>query len=206
GTQTALEGKPAIDALNMDTGTLESDLGHHPEIAALSRQADVAAMEARIAQADKKADWTVEVSYAQRGPAYSNMISIGVSVPLQWDQRNRQDREWASRMALAERASALRDDALRAHVAEVRAMIQEWRNALERTARFQRQLIPLAKERTRAALTAYVANKTSLNEVLLARRSAIDVQLQALQLEMESARLWAQLNFFLPTGTAHGSA
>lgn len=203
GAGAALDGKPAIDALGMDSNALEAELGHHPEIAALSRQADVAAMEARIAQADKKADWTVELSYAQRGPAYSNMISIGVSVPLQWDQKNRQDRELASRLALAERANALRDDALRAHVAEVRAMTQEWRNGLERSARYRRQLIPLAKEGTRATLAAYVAGKASLNEVLLARRNAIDVQLQALQLELEAARLWAQLNFFVPTGSRH---
>jgi outer membrane protein TolC len=200
----ALDGKPEIEALGVDSSALEAQLGHHPEITTLSRQADVAAMEARIAQADKKADWTVELSYAQRGPAYSNMISIGVSVPLQWDQRNRQDREVASRQALAERASALRDDALRAHVAEVRAMLLEWRNGLERTGRYRHQLIPLAQERTRAALAAYVAGKASLNDILLARRNSIDVQLQALQLELEVARLWAQLNFFVPTGTAHG--
>jgi outer membrane protein TolC len=53
-------------------------------------------------------------------------------------------------------------------------------------------------------LAAYVAGKASLNDILLARRNSIDVQLQALQLELEVARLWAQLNFFVPTGTAHG--
>lgn len=200
GAEAALEGKPAIDSIGMDTGALETELGHHPQIATLSKQAEVALIDARIAEADKKADWTVELAYSQRGSSYSNMVSVGVSVPLQWDQRSRQDREFASRLALADQARAQRDDLLRAHVAEVRSMIQEWQNGLERTARYQRQLIPLAKERTRAALGAYLGNKASLNDLLLARRNAIDVHLQALQLEMESARLWAQLNFLVPEG------
>ena len=202
-----LAGKPAIDSIGMDTGALEIELGHHPQIATLSKQAEVALIEARIAEADKKADWTVELAYALRGPAYSNMVSVGISVPLQWDQRNRQDRELASRLALADQARAQRDDALRAHVAEVRSMIQEWQNDLERTARYGRQLIPLAQERTKAALGAYLGNKASLTDLLLARRNEIDVRLQALQLEMESARLWAQLNFLFPdqAGASHAS-
>jgi len=208
GADAALEGKPAIDSIGMDTGSLEAELGHHPQIATLSKQADVATIDARIAQADKKADWTVELAYSQRGPAYSNMVSVGVSVPLQWDQKNRQDRELASRLALADQAKAQRDDALRAHVAEVRSMIQEWQNGLERTARYQRQLIPLAKERTKAALGAYLGNKATLTDLLLARRNEIDVRLQALQLELEVARSWAQLNFLFPreAGANHADA
>ena len=36
-------------------------------------------------------------------------------------------------------------------------------------------------------------------DVLLARRNEIDVRVQALQIEMETARLWAQLNFLYPS-------
>ena len=208
GAEAALEGKPAIDSVRLDTGALETELEHHPQIAVLSKQAEVASAEARMAQANKKSDWTVELAYSQRGSLYSNMVSVGVSIPLQWDQKNRQDRELAAKLAMAEQARAQRDDLLRAHVAEVRSMIQEWQNGLERTARYQIQLIPLARERTKAALGAYLGNKASLTDLLLARRNAIDVHLQALQLEMESARLWAQLNFLFPdlVGASHASA
>jgi hypothetical protein len=37
---------------------------------------------------------------------------------------------------------------------------------------------------------------------LLARRNEIDVRLQALQLEGEIARMWAQLEFLLPEPTS----
>ena len=198
GAEAPLEGKPDIDAIRLDTGALETELIHHPQMAILSKQVDLATIDARIAQADKKADWTVELAYSQRGSSFSNMVSVGVSIPLQWDQKNRQDRELAAKLAMADQARAQRDDMLRAHVAEVRSMIQEWQNGLERTARYQNQLIPLARERTKAALGAYLGNKASLTDVLLARRNEIDTRMQALQLEMDTARSWAQLNFLFP--------
>jgi hypothetical protein len=46
-----------------------------------------------LAEANKKPDWSVEVAFQQRGSAYSNMVSVGISLPFQWDQKNRQDRE-----------------------------------------------------------------------------------------------------------------
>ena len=202
GADAPLGVRPEIDSIRLDSGSLESDLRHHPQIAVLSKQVEVAAADVRIAQANKKADWSIELSYSQRGSAYSNMVSLGVSVPLQWDQRQRQEREIASRMATTEQIKAQLEDMLRAHVAEVRSMIQEWENGRERLARYQRELVPISKERSKATLTAYQGGKASLGEVLLARRNETDVRLQALQLEMETARLWAQLNFLFPENSS----
>ena len=197
-----LAGKPAIDSIRLDPSTLETDLAHHPELAVLARKEEVAASEVRIAQTNKKADWSVALMYSQRGPDFSNMVSINVSVPLQWDQKNRQDREVAAKLAMLDQARAERDDMLRAHTAEVRAMIAEWENDRERSARYAREVLPLATERSQATLGAYRGAKASIADVLLARRNEIDVRMQALQLEMDTARLWAQLNFLFPQGGA----
>jgi outer membrane protein TolC len=195
-----LAGKPSIDTIRVNPATLEADIVHHPDVAVFEKKEEVAAAEVRVAQTAKKADWTVALMYSQRGPAYSNMISLNVSVPLQWDQKSRQDREVAAKLALLDQARAERDDMLRAHTAEVRAMIAEWQNDQERSARYQRELLPVATARTQAILAAYRGAKSSVTDVLLARRNEIDVRLQALQLEMDTARLWAQLNFLHPEG------
>ena len=81
-------------------------------------------------------------------------------------------------------------------------MIAEWENDRERSARYAREVLPLATERSQATLGAYRGAKASIADVLLARRSEIDVRMQALQLEMDTARLWAQLNFLFPEGGA----
>lgn len=197
-----LAGRPPIDAIRLDLHVLDVDLAHHPEIAVLARKEEIAAAEVRVAQANKKADWSIELMYSQRGPAYSNMVSVGISVPLQWDQKNRQDRELASKLAMLDQARAEREDMLRAHGAEVRAMIAEWENNRERSARYARDLVPLASERTQATLSAYRGAKASINDVLMARRNEIEVRVQALQLEMDTGRLWARLYFLAPDTSA----
>jgi outer membrane protein TolC len=193
-----LAGRPAIDTLAFEPRALDADIAHHPEMAVLTREEDLAAAEVRMAESNKKSDWSVQLMYSQRGPAFSNMISINLSVPLQWDQRNRQDRELAAKLALLDQARAEREDKLRAHTSEVRAMLAEWESDRERLTRYQRELLPLATERTSATLAAYRGAKSSLNDVLAARRGEIEVRMQSLQLEADAARVWAQLNYLVP--------
>lgn len=198
-----LEQRPQIDHIPFDIDSLEKHVAMHPEIVILSKQEDLALTEAHLAQANKQTDWSVEVSYAQRGPQYSNMASIGFSVPLQWDQSNRQDREVVAKFAQAEQARAQREEAVRTAIAEVRTMLAEWESARERQTRLEHELVPLAAERTQAELSVYRSGKSSLTNVLAARRNEVDARLQALQMEADAARMWALLNFhFLPNVTS----
>ncbi|MFZ6768729.1 TolC family protein [Undibacterium sp. Di26W] len=194
----ALAGKPDIDSIRLDQMSLETSLAHHPQIAILNRQTEIAELDTRLAVANKKTDWTVEVAFQQRGPAYSNMVSIGLSLPFQWDQKNRQERELSSKLAMLEQSRAERDDMLRAHIAEAQIMITEWQSNRERATRYEHELIPLARERSQAVMAAYRGGKSSLIDVLAARRNELDTRLQTLQLQADAARLWAQLNFLTP--------
>ncbi|MFC6282309.1 MULTISPECIES: TolC family protein [Polaromonas] len=180
-------------------GDISTDhLKRHPDLLAISAEIDAAETEARLAQANKKSDISIEASYAQRGPAFSNMLSIGVSIPLQWDQKNRQDRELGAKLAMVDEAKARYEDMLRNHEAEIRVWLNDWQTGKERVVRYREELIPIARQRTEAALTAYRIGKSDLAAGLLARRDEIDVRMQALTLEMETARSWAQINFLIP--------
>lgn len=172
----------------------------HPQIVLLARQEDVAQAEAEIARSERRPDWTVEATFSQRGPAYSNLVSFNVSVPLPWNRRDRQDRELSARLAIVRRLGAEREEATRARVAEARAMLQEWRSGGERLRRYDATLVPLAAERTRAAVAAYRGGAGPLGAVLDARRSEIDVLVERLRLASDTARLWAQLNYLIPQG------
>lgn len=203
GAEAPLAAPPAMDAVPLESEMLEMHLAGHPEIVALAKQEEIASTEARLAQASRTPDWTVEVAYQKRAPEFSDMVSFGVSLPLPWDRGNRQDREVAARLAQAEQARAQREEALRAHVGEVRAMLAEWQSGRERLVRYREELVPLARERARAALAAYQGAKTGISELLAARRNESEVRLQAVQLEMATARLWANLAFLVPqTGEA----
>lgn len=198
--EAPLAGKSDFTKVGLTSHTLDQEIERHPEIALLASQVAVAETEAQIAKANKQADWSLELAYQQRGPAFSNMVSVGVSIPLQLDQKNRQNRDLAAKLALTERAKAQQEELVRAHIAEIRAMLNAWENGHERIARYERELVPLAQDRTQAALAAYRGAKGDLNSVLAARRNEIEVRTQTLQLEMDTARIWAQLNFLVPDG------
>jgi outer membrane protein TolC len=200
GADAPLTGSVNIDSIRLNLRTLDSDLEHHPAVAALATREALAAADVGVAQANRHADWSIGLMYSLRGAPYSNMVSVNVSVPLQWDRPHRQDREVAAKLALREQVHAERDDELRATVAEVRAMIAEWEGSRVRRDRIRDELAPLAADRALATSAAYRGGKSSLTEVLLARRNEIDVRMQVLQLEAEAARLWARLNFLLPDG------
>jgi outer membrane protein TolC len=193
-----LSGSPPWQTTPLQGEISSEHLQQHPDLLAMSAEVDAVDTDARLAQANKQADWSVEASYAQRGPAYANMISIGVSIPLQWDQKNRQNRELAARLAMVDEAKARYEDMLRNHEAEVRGWLNDWQTGKDRIARYRNELIPIARQRTEAALTSYRTGKSDLAGALAARRDEIDTRMQALALEMETARSWAQLNFLVP--------
>ncbi|HEV7390696.1 MAG TPA: TolC family protein, partial [Burkholderiales bacterium] len=125
-----LVNEPPLDSVPVHT--LTEQLEQHPNIVVMSEEVAMAQADVQLAQANKRSDWTWELAYQKRGSAFSDMVSIGVSVPLQWDQKSRQNRELGAKLALVEKARAQRDEMLRQHVAEVQTMLNEWENGRER--------------------------------------------------------------------------
>lgn len=203
---SALGAPPGLATVRFDATNLESQLTHHPQIALMVQQEALARADADIAQSNKRSDWSVELMYSQRGPAYSNMVSLNVSIPLQWDQKNRQDREVSAKLAMAEQMKAQREEVTREHVAQTRSWLQEWQGNRERLTHYDDALIPLASERTRAAIASYRGGIGALSAVLEARRIEIDTRMDRLRLEMETAGLWAQLEYLIPAGHVAAAA
>lgn len=81
------------------------------------------------------------------------------------DQGNRQDRELAAKLALAAQMGDEREEMTRQHLAEIRRWQQSWRADLDRLAAYDRTLVPLASERTQAALAAYRGARGPLTAV-----------------------------------------
>ena len=88
---------------------------------------------------------------------------------------------------------------LRSLEAEVRGLLIDWQTGKSRVVRHRDQLIPLAEQRAQAALTGYRTGKGDLAAALAARREEIDARMQALAVEMETAKSWAQLNYLSPS-------
>jgi outer membrane protein TolC len=186
---------PLPEMARIDMGAHDSALARHPQVEVLARAQELAAAEARLADANRSPDWSVELAYSDRATRFGDMVSLGVSIPLPWDRAHRQDRELAARLALAEQARAARDEGLRQHEAELRSMLAEWESNRSRVVRYEREIVPLASGRVEAVVAAYRGGKSSQAEVIAARRAELDARLQRLALEAETARLRAQLDY-----------
>ncbi len=194
-----LDAPPAFDTLTTHHTDLIGNIDSHPHLAMYAPMLAMAKSEVALATAAKQPDWSLEVAYAQRGPAFSNMLSIGVRIDLPIFQSKRQDPAITAKVALGAQIRAQLEDARRAHLAEIESMVADWDAATARLARYRADLLPLAKSRTELALAAYrggrVDMKSDLASVLEARRSEIDTRMGYLAAQSEQARAWANLNF-----------
>lgn len=177
---------------------LLANLHEHPDQRVYAEREALAKADAALAVNSKKPDWSVEVLYGQRAPAFDNMITVMLSFDLPWEAAKRQDRDAAAKSLLAEQARAQGEEARRQHQAEVRSLYADWETAGVRIGRFEELLVPLARERVAAALAAYRGGRGELAAVLDARRAETETRLASLQARLERARAWARLNFLLP--------
>jgi len=170
-------------------------LSQHPQLRVFDRREGLARAEVEIARSEKKSDWMLEVGYSQRRPAFDNMVTVMVSIDLPWQAERRQDRDIASRLAELEQARAMREDARRMHEAEVRSWLADFDTATRRIERFERILLPLARDRASAALAAYQGGRGELGPVLEAERAVTETDLALVQALAERAKAWANLNY-----------
>ncbi len=193
-----LESPPPFDQLGRGHEDLAGHIENLPHLAMYVSMQEMAETEVKLASAARYPDWSLEVAYAQRGPAFSNMLSIGVRIDLPIFQSRRQDPAIAAKTALVEQLRAQAEDARRVHTAEIESMMADWDSGKKRVQQYVTELLPLAHERTEVALAAYRGGKLDLAPVLDARKSEIDTRLNHLQAQGDLARAWANLNFLFP--------
>ncbi len=166
-----------------------------PTLIAASDDIAVAEADTAVATSERKPDWTWEIAYQQRGGAYSNMVSIGVSIPLPINRRDRQDRDVAEKAELASKARLGYEDTERQVEADIRNDSAVLSSGRERIANLRAALLPAAAQRVQLADAAYRAGTGSLADSFAARRAQLDAELQVLDLQREVSRTWARLEY-----------
>lgn len=174
---------------------LVARLAEHPQLRVFDRREELARADVELARSEKKSAWMLEVGYGRRRPAFDDMVTVMVSIDLPWQAERRQDRDIASRLAEVEQVRAMREDARRMHEAEVRGWLADFDTAQRRIERFERVLLPLARDRSAAALAAYQGGRGELGPVLEAERAITETELALLQALAERAKAWANLNY-----------
>ncbi|GJG99683.1 TolC family protein [Paraburkholderia terrae] len=166
-----------------------------PVLVAASRDIAVADADTAVANSNRSPNWTWEVAYQQRGGAYSNMVSVGVSIPLPINRKNRQDRDASEKAELATRARLMYEDAQRQVEADIRTQSATLASGRERITSLSNSLLPAAGQRVQLAAAAYRAGTGSLADTFAARRAQLEAELQVLDLQRDVSQTWAQLEY-----------
>jgi outer membrane protein TolC len=198
GADRPLGDAPNWAELGTDPDTLVTNIAHHRELLAYDAAERAANADVALARADKRPDWSVELDYAQRGPQYSNMISLEFRIGLPIFAASRQNPTIASKQAAVDQIEAEREDALRMHSAELRKTLASWRSASTRVERYEHELIPLADDRADAALAAYRGGRGDLQASLAALDEAIEQRITYTELQNTLGQSWATLHFAFP--------
>ena len=189
---------PDWGVLGRDPDSLVANATHHRQLLAYDAAEQMANSEVALARAEKHPDWSVEFDYAQRGPHYSNMISLEFRVGLPLFAGSRQDPTIASKQAAVAQIEAEREDARRMHTAELRKTVTAWRSARERVARYERELLPLADARADAALAAFRGGRSDLQASLAAFDQVVETRIAMAELRGSLGQAWAVLHFAFP--------
>lgn len=188
---------PDTELAPLAPAQMQAHLARHPAVLVAAAQIAVAQAEVDRARAGKSADWAIELSFARREPAFSNMVSLMFQrdLPL-WPER-RQDRDVAARVAAVERVRAIVEDTRRTAEAELRLALADHASAQRRVAHHEHGLLANARERTAAAAAAYRGGRGSLAAVPEARRAETEIAIDTLGAERDRARAWVNLRYAL---------
>jgi outer membrane protein TolC len=180
--------------LGLASVTEESYVSRHPAVIAARRDIELARREADAARTNRRPNWSWELSYGQR-TGYSDMVSFGVSIPLPVFAAERQDRETAAKLALADKAEANLTEATRAAQGDFRGLTSDAQRLAERVQRYQAAVVVPRQQRTAAALAGYRSNQVTLMVLFEARHMEVEAQRKVLNLQRDLARTQAQLAF-----------
>lgn len=190
--------EPLIGApppMEVEIGALREGLDRHPLWDSYDAQARSASAAIREADAEKKPDWGVELGFQRRDPQFGNMVSLQFTWELPIFSSTRQGpRADAKRQDLI-RVNAERETARRERSSALESTFSDYEAASRLGHRLATTTLLLARSSVDLQYASYRAGKSSLKQVLAARRLLLDQQLKLIDLQWQQAMLAAELYF-----------
>ena len=174
-----------------------NEIEKHPLLQNAHQSEKVAQLEVDSAQANLERNWGWEVGYGKRFADRSDMLSFQVSIDLQLDRANRQDRRTAEKLVLVEKAQKMTEDKRRELSADLEGALADAQAAEARENVHLSSLIPNAKARLSVAQAGYAAGKNSLSDVWQARRAVIEIELDHWTILTDRQRAAVKIGYLL---------
>ena len=197
-TGSALASAPNFRALPLARERILTSVHRHAPLLTFDAEVALANAEVELARASRRPDWSAELAYAKRGSMFSDMVSLEFRVGLPLFTGNRQDPMIRAKRAAVTQLEAQRETERRMHAAEVASMLAAWDAAVQRIELYEQERLPLARQRSRAALAGYQAGGTDLAAVLTSHVAEIELQRDYAELRKALGQAWAYLRYLEP--------
>jgi cobalt-zinc-cadmium efflux system outer membrane protein len=177
----------------VDAARLHTALDTNPSLAAIAARVGQAEADVRLAQAERRPDFGIDLGYQRRDPRFGDYVSAGVTIGLPLFKRHRQEPMIAARQAEAARAGAEREDAARVLTASLDGGLADHTMHHAQWMRSRDTLEPLARQRVDLETASYGAGRASLVDVVDAHLALVEAALATLDREalvaIDGARL-----------------
>ena len=150
-------------------------------------------MEVRLAEADRRPDFGVNVSYGRRDGSFGDAVSVLGSITLPIFGGRRQEPRIRSAEAEQFASQNERQDILRGLEAQFAADLAAWRSALTQWERAGDELLPLARDRAQLEMASFSAGRADLIDVITARTALALLEIEILTREEAVALTAAKL-------------
>lgn len=196
--QPPLSDAPELQELPAPRESLLASIQRQAPLLTFDAELAVARSEIDLARAEKRPDWSAQLSYANRAEPFDDMISLEFRVGLPVFSRYRQDPVIAARHAQAREIEAQREVGLRMQTAQVQTELAAWDAARRRIELYHSERLPLARQRSQAALAGFQAGRIPLTSALDAYIAEIELQRSYAELIEDLGAAWAFLRYLTP--------
>ena len=197
-----LQGDEFNHALPPDQ-QLKRQLLQHPLLQ--QKQKAIQASEAKVGLANTRysPQWGFDVSYGFRqgnnvdGSDRADFFSAIVSLDLPVFTENRQDRQVSSAKARLLASRYDKQDLQRQLQTRLETALANWDQLQQRLKLYQQQVLPQSQQNAEAAMNGYQSGVVSFFTLTGARSAELKARLQQLQLQVEQARVYAQIHYLV---------
>lgn len=180
-----------IPRIDMPSGVVP-DFEAHPEVLVASAEESAARRQADVARSQRRPtiSWSAMIGFR---PSYGEMASVQVSIPLQLNHRNLQDRKIAEAEARANAALLRAEDTKRDLAGQYSEALADYRSADARIDEIGGRAIPSLEASFKAAEARYEGGQGSLELPLNIVRRYVETNIQLVEQQGAKARAAADL-------------
>lgn len=171
-------------------------IGVHPEVQVARAEQDVATREVEAARQDRRPDFSWSLSLGVR-PRYGEMVTGTVSIPLQVNRSNRQDRLVSAAQDRADAANLRLQDAARELQSNYLGAVADYRGADAEIARIDKEAVPALESAFKVAEARYEAGGGTLDQSFAIVRRYEETAIQSIEAHGRRERAAASILYVL---------